>query len=105
MPPTIESFLSEKLALNAPSTGGPPYNVPSEIPLMPTDALLRGRDGRTYLLPDAAAVINASVLPVAVDCEHGSASPYTSASGRAVGRVTSHAPTRRHRMGPDGMDG
>ena len=71
------------------SGGGPPYEVPEWIPLVPApnDGLIRGSDGRIFEMEDAEAVIEATRLPIVLDYEHGSVyGPFSSQTGKAAAR-------------------
>lgn len=84
--------------------------VPEWVQLMPAGPELKGRDGRAWRMPSAAAVVNATRLPFALDYEHaidlpGTAEPIASGwceelqirNGEIWGRV-SWAPKAMQRI-------
>ncbi|MDE0204856.1 MAG: hypothetical protein OXP66_02335 [Candidatus Tectomicrobia bacterium] len=70
--------------------GGPPYQVPSWIPLAPSPngSLLRGADGRVFEMEDPQAVLDATRMPIVLDWDHASAyGPFSAQPGRAAARI------------------
>ena len=80
------------VAVNAPVEGegddkGPRYQVPEWIQLVPAGPLIKGIDGRMWVTEDMQQVVNDTRLPIALDWEHGSVSPYMARSGAAAARI------------------
>ena len=75
-----------KAAGESESAGGPPYEVPEWIALVPAanGSLLRGSDGRVFQMEDPEDVAEATRLPIVLDYEHGSVyGPFSSQTGKA----------------------
>ena len=73
---------------NADGAGGPPYAVPSWIPLMPAGPVVAGVDGRTFQMDDTERVVNRTRLPIVLDWDHASAlGPFSSQPGKAAARI------------------
>ena len=78
-------------ALNAEgggSKGGPPYEVPDWIPLLPPGPLINGADGRVFRMDDTREVMAATRLPMVLDWDHASAmAPFATQPGKAAARI------------------
>ena len=80
------------VAVNAPMEGegadnGPRYQVPEWIQLVPAGPLVKGIDGRMWVAEDMQQIMDDTRLPIALDWEHGSVSPYMARSGAAAARI------------------